>query len=293
MVCEKCGAQIDDTILSVYCNSCGHKLPKNSVTVDKDDFEELKSGKNRKRKKWYLAAAIAGGILLAAVIAILVIIQGPEAFRNLNQTAAKEHKVKKYKENTEEISITDQSIAQLEGIYQELTRIDSNGDVRMSGEFPELQFLACSKVLECDIEDFSAEKFPALEEVHLQVENAEVDEDFWTTLAGFQAMYDRGEIRSFTYQVSHTIEDLYGEWADEKGLLSLTIMEDGNIRVGAGSGLLGAELLTFTEVDNNTLNLKVNAVGVIELVSLQMDYDLMGDQMRVSIFGNTYLLKRK
>lgn len=292
MVCEKCGAQIDDTILTVYCKSCGHKLPKNSASVHENDLQELVSGKNKKRKKRYLAAAIGGGVLLAAVMAILVIMQGPEAFRNLNQTAT-EHKVKKYKENTTEISITDQTVAQLEGVYQELTRIDSNGDVRMSGEFPKLQFLACSKVLECNMEDFSAEKFPSLEEVHLQIENAEVDEDFWTTLAGFQAMYDRGEIRSFTYQVSHTIEDLYGEWADENSLLSLTIMEDGNIRVGAGSGLLGAELLTFTEVDNNTLNLKVNAAGVIELVSLQMDYDLIGDQMRVSIFGNTYLLKRK
>lgn len=130
----------------------------------------------------------------------------------------------------------------------------------------------------------------------MQAENAEVDDDFRITLAGFQAMYERGELRSFTYEVSHTIEDLYGEWADENGQLSLTIMEDGNIRVSAGSGLLGADLLTFTEVDNNTLNLKVNAAGIIDfidLLSLQMDYEILGDDMAVYILGDTYLLKRK
>lgn len=88
-------------------------------------------------------------------------------------------------------------------------------------------------------------------------------------------------------------EEIYGEWSDKDGILSLTFQKDGSVRVGAGSGFLGAELFTFTKGDGNTLYLKANADGVLGAVSLQMKYELQGDTLAVSVFGVDYLLERK
>lgn len=291
MICEKCGAQIEDETLEVYCRKCGHKLVQKNM--EEQTEKQMETGANLLRRKRYVAALTGGAVLLIAVIAVLVISQGPEAFRSFGGNAAAGSKTIKYKENTKEVTVMDKAVARLEGTYPELTGINSNGGVILSGEFPQLQTMTCSKVLESEKTDFSRESFPVLEEVHLEIENAAVDEDFRAAVAGFQAMYERGELHTFTYEVSHTIQDLYGEWADENGLLSLTITEDGKIRVGAGEGILGADVFTYTEVDNNTLNMKVNAAGVIDLVSLQLDYELLGDDLTVDLFGTTYLMKRR
>lgn len=90
-----------------------------------------------------------------------------------------------------------------------------------------------------------------------------------------------------------TSAKLYGEWSDEKGLLSMTFREDGTVRVGAGAGFLGADLFTFTEEGGNTLQLKANAEGVLSAVSLELDYELQGDTMKLSFLGMDYVLKRK
>lgn len=291
MICEKCGAQVEDGILNVYCKKCGHKLLQKDM--DEQAGEQAEEGKNIFQRKWCIVALTSGMVLLIAVIAVLVLSQGPEAFRSLGGNAAAGTRIIDFKENTKEVTVTDQAIVRLDGTYPELTSIDSNGGVILSGEFPQLQAMTCSKVLESEKTNFSRESFPALAEVHLEIENAGVDEDFRATVAGFQAMHDKGELNNFTYEVSHTIEDLYGEWSDENGLLSLTIMEDGNIRVGAGEGILGAELFTYTEVDNNTLNMKVNAAGLIDLVSMQLDYELLGDDLTVYLLGTTYLMRRR
>lgn len=291
MVCEKCGAQIDDELMEVYCKKCGHKLVRRDI--EEQTRVPMETSKNTFRKKWYIAALAGAAALLVAVIAILVISQGTEAFRGFGGTAAAGNKIIKCKENAKEVTVTDHATARMEGTYSQLTSINSNGAVILSGEFPQLQTVNCSKVLESEKTDFSRESFPVLKEVHMEIENSEIDADFHTAMAGFQAMYDRGELDAFTCEVSHTIEDLYGEWSDENGLLSLTIMENGNIRVSAGEGILGAELLAYTEVDNNTLNMKVNAAGVIDLVSIQMDYELLGDELTLSLFGTTYSMKRR
>lgn len=291
MICEKCGAQIEDETLEVYCRKCGHKLLRRDMKEQLG--EQLEAGENVLRRKWFIAALAGGMALLIAVIAILVLSQGLEAFRSLGGTAATGNRIIECKESAKEVTVTDRAIVRLEGTYPELTSIKSNGGVILSGEFPQLQVMTCSKVLASEKVDFSRESFPVLAEVHLEIENAEVDEDFRASMAGFQVMYGRGELNTFTYEVSHTIEDLYGEWSDENGLLSLTIMEDGKIRVGAGEGILGAELFTYTEVDNNTLNMKVNATGLVDLVSMQLDYELLGDDLTVYLLGSTYLMKRR
>ncbi len=93
------------------------------------------------------------------------------------------------------------------------------------------------------------------------------------------------------------IEKLYGEWVTDNGVLSLTFQEDEMVRVGAGGGLLGAELFTYAVVDDNTLQFQVQAEGVAgkiaDLISMQIDYVLEEDELRLVLFGETYTLHRK
>lgn len=182
MICENCGAQIENEVLTVYCKKCGHKL---SGGQQEEETKEQAQGKKKRQGlvKWCIAAL--GGVLLVGVVVLLVWMQGPEAFRSLK--------------------------------------------------------------------------------------------------SGVSGGRSQAEVN----------EEIYGEWADENGILSLTFQEDGSVRVGAGSGFLGAELFTFTKGDGNTLYLKANADGVLGAVSLQMKYELQGDTLAVSVFGVDYVLERK
>ena len=64
--------------------------------------------------------------------------------------------------------------------------------------------------------------------------------------------------------------------------------------------IIGVEALTFEDKDEDTLRLKAknptgNAiVGIVtNIVSLNMDYELFGDELFVSLNGNSYYLSRE
>lgn len=111
-------------------------------------------------------------------------------------------------------------------------------------------------------------------------------------MQGPEAFRNTGERRSSGSEKDE-IEQLYGEWSDESGILSMTFREDGTVRIGAGAGFFGADLFTFTEEGGDTLYLKANADGVLGAVSLQLDYELREGNMAISFLGMDYLLKRK
>lgn len=178
MICENCGAQIEDEVLTVYCKNCGHKILKKSASgTEAERLNEKKTVQGR--RKWYFAAA-GGTALLAVVIVLLITMQGRGS----------------------------------------------------GGGWP------------------------------------------WGSKADAKTQ-------------------LYGEWSDEAGLLSMTFKEDGTVHIGAGSGFLGADLFTFTEEGGNTLYLKANADGLLGKLSLKVEYEMQGDRMKVSFLGTEYSLKRK
>lgn len=96
-------------------------------------------------------------------------------------------------------------------------------------------------------------------------------------------------------------EKLYGEWVAENGALTLTFQEDGTMRVGAGAGLFGVDILTYTIVDEDTIQLQVDQNGllkevpgqVLDVFSLQMDYVIEEDTMKISLMGTQYTLQKK
>lgn len=96
---------------------------------------------------------------------------------------------------------------------------------------------------------------------------------------------------------SSNAKKLYGEWVADNGVLSLTFQEDDMVRIGAGAGLLGAEVFTYEIVDEDTLQFQVQADGIVgevaDLFSIQVDYTLEGDELHITLLGKDFLLHRK
>ena len=87
MRCEYCGAEAGDEILTVYCKKCGRKLRREETSAPQGQEAGTQgqeaAANGKKRRKWYWLAAGCGVLLLAGVMTILVVMQGPEAFRNI------------------------------------------------------------------------------------------------------------------------------------------------------------------------------------------------------------------
>lgn len=87
---------------------------------------------------------------------------------------------------------------------------------------------------------------------------------------------------------------LYGTWEDANGAVSFTFKDDGTIRIGGLDDTLGADLFTYTEVDNNTLELKAASDSkLLNMFSVDMDYKISGDTMTVELLGQTYQLTKQ
>jgi DNA-directed RNA polymerase subunit RPC12/RpoP len=96
---------------------------------------------------------------------------------------------------------------------------------------------------------------------------------------------------------SSSKKKLYGEWVTDNGALSMTFQEDGTLRIGAGAGLLGADAFTYEIVDDNTLQFQVEADGIVgqiaDLFSIEVDYAVEGDELKITLFETDYLLHKK
>lgn len=90
------------------------------------------------------------------------------------------------------------------------------------------------------------------------------------------------------------IVSLYGTWTDSYGAISFTFNQDGTIRITGLADTLGVEAFTFTEVDSDTLELKADTDNpILGAVGLNMDYEIEGDTMTVTIAGNELTLIKK
>lgn len=86
-------------------------------------------------------------------------------------------------------------------------------------------------------------------------------------------------------------ESIYGTWTDSDGSIFFTFSENGTIRIGGLSDILGVELFTFTVVDDNTLLLKADLDNpFLNAVSFKLSYAILGNFMAVEIAGMTYKL---
>ncbi len=106
---------------------------------------------------------------------------------------------------------------------------------------------------------------------------------------------ETAEVENMGEAVENWVEDvldtvqiysLYGTWTDSYGAISFTFSEDGRLRISGLEDTLSVEAFTFSEVDDDTLQLKVESdVPIVGVVGMNMDYEIEGDTMTVSIAG--------
>lgn len=127
----------------------------------------------------------------------------------------------------------------------------------------------------------------------MKLTNKYIDDDVMETYRKFQLMYAVGSLQNFYIENSYTIEDLFGTWTDEKQTLTLTFEQDGTLRVADANNLIGVDVLKYKESNENTLNLSAEQPGLLGLISITMEYELFGDNLRVKISEQEFVLTRK
>ncbi len=96
------------------------------------------------------------------------------------------------------------------------------------------------------------------------------------------------------YATKVLFSSLYGTWTNSSGTFTLTIGEDGTVKIADSTGTFGADVFTYTEVDDDTVRLKVASENFLASVfSIDMDYYVNGETLTVSAMGQSFDLTRK
>lgn len=96
------------------------------------------------------------------------------------------------------------------------------------------------------------------------------------------------------YATKVLFSSLYGTWTNSSGTFTLTIGKDGTVKIADSTGTFGADAFTYTEVDDDTVRLKVASENFLaNMLSIDMDYYVSGETLTISALGNSYELTRK
>lgn len=281
MFCNKCGAQLADT--AVFCNQCGNAMqatmPSGKQNVPKTPVINTGSGQKKIPKVLWLLLPI---IILIAVVLCVISLKKPDIYGTW---------------------VDEQGLIAF--------TFAENGSLRVSGK---------NNILGADLFQFAEDKEGNLtlqakgisgDMISLNMKY-ELSEDMLDiTVLGQNFTLYRTDEENMVLEVlenpeeaqevmAEAVEDvldtfqsilLYGTWTDESGVISFTFQENGTIRIGGLGDTLGVDLFTFTELDGDTLQLKADTGNkLLNLVSLNLDYEISGDVMTVQIAGNTYRL---
>ena len=101
-------------------------------------------------------------------------------------------------------------------------------------------------------------------------------------------------VDTIDYYAKVAFDSLEGTWADSNGTFTLTIDKYGVVKISDFSGTIGADVFTWSEVDDNTVRLKAYSDDyLISLVSIDMDYEVKGETLTVYLLGKSFDLKRQ
>jgi len=277
MFCNKCGAKLEDA--AAFCNQCGNPMQSGKQTVPKTSVSNTGMGQKKIPKVLWLLLPI---VVLIAVVLCVISIKKPDIYGTwvdeqgmIAFTFAENGSLRISGRN----NILGADLFQfVEGKEGNLTlqakeisgdRISLNMKYKLSKDVLDITVLGQNFTLyRTDEENRILEVLENPEEAQKVVAGAVED-----ALDTFQRI------------------SLYGTWTDESGVISFTFQENGTIRIGGLADTLGADLFTFTEVDGDTLQLKADTGNkLLNLISLNLNYEISGDVMTVEIAGNTYQL---
>lgn len=311
MFCEKCGAQLPDT--ASFCNKCGNTLRKNVNTVrtpvikvpniaidQKKSFPAARKNDKESPKSLVRTLLLVVLIVIVAAIAIAAVkkktsIYGTwtDANKTITFTFNKDGNLRISGANnilgadtfqfTEEKGVLHLQATGLAGIEFDLKYeiVDDALHISIGGRKLILYRMKSSDVKNSDAKSFYAKGSDS--------ENSDV-EDFNLEHAE-EALKDWAEDALDVVQVY----SLYGTWTDSSGAISFTFSKDGKLRVSGLEDTLSVDAFTFSEVDNDTLQLKAESDNpIVSAFGLNMDYEIEGDSMTVTIAGKELkLVKRK
>ncbi len=289
MFCEKCGAQLPDT--AGFCSKCGNTLRKGVNAAQKPvkkmpniNMVQKKVPSNAKKNKGFIKI-LAGIVLLVVLIFIAIaVISGIKKRTSIYGT---------WSDANQTITFT----------------FNEDGNLRVSG---------ANNILGADAFTFTEEDGV----LHLQAQGLlgvgfdlgyEIEDDALSisvlgqNITLYRVEDSEGmnfeEVEDVEQAVENFVEDaldtvqiysLYGTWTDSYGAISFTFSEDGKLRVSGMSDILSVDAFTFTEVDDDTLQLKADTDNPIAgMIGLNMDYEIEGDSMTVSIAGKQINLVKK
>lgn len=294
MFCEKCGAQLPDT--AGFCNKCGNTLRKKANVgqtpviktqnyITNLDTNIKKSFMKKKDKGFKGIFAIFIFIIVIAIVTVV----------GIGSNKIKTSIYGTWTDANKTMTFT----------------FDESGKLRVSGS---------NNILGADVFSFVEEDG----ELHLQVQGlvgSAVEMDIKYELSGdnlnlnfmgqdfnlYRATdsdvnVNWGEdsvedvVENFVEEALDTVQiiSLYGTWTDSYGAVSFTFYEDGKIRISGLEDSLGVDMFTFTEVDDDTLQLKAESANpIVGAIGVNLDYEITGDTMTVSIAGQTLKLVKK
>ncbi len=308
MFCKKCGSQLPDNIK--FCGKCGAAVQRPA-----EQYHRLSEPKSHgKQRDWRFNAfspktlAAGGGVvLLILIVAGIFMGRREETPRTYREPIAKESVTAEKEEQVHgDVTLNLTSSTVLEGEYGNLRslimqpRADGFVDTitySADASFPVLESLECGAVLKVlDSGEkvlFDEKDFPQLKNVTMKLTNKYIDDDVMETYKQFLQMYTVGSLQNFNIENSYTVEDLLGTWTDEKQTLTLTFEQDGTLRVADANNLFGVDALKYKEFNENTLNLSAEQSGLLGLISITMEYELFGDNLKVKISEHEFVLIRK
>jgi len=320
MFCPNCGTQHPEN--TSFCSKCGTQMGNQVVGA------EIRGAERGKHVQKTVIVGMLGVLLIVGLcLGIGAMTRkneesgGKEFFEENTNTDSQKHveEAEDESKNIESIVITGGETLYLEGNYTRLKSIKTNGSLYLEGEFPVLETIEVSsaeedavfvctsdlsfpqlKSLVCGMllidgnkEGLLLEKmFPALKSVSIELENKELDNSILSILSYFEFMHESGTLLQYNAAINHTLEDLYGKWTDRNNTLSLSFLENGDVRIADMTGFFGIELMTYSQVDEKTLKFKAKAEGVWNLLSYDVEYELFGDTLRIDILETSFELYR-
>lgn len=308
MFCKNCGSQIPDNIK--FCGKCGTAVQqparqRSRLSVPKSH------GKQRDLKfpafSHKTLVTGCGAVLLILIVAGICLGSRNGTPRlDRKMTAEESAEAGKEEQVHDDVTLDLTSPTALKGEYGSLRsltmqpREDGLVDAitySADASFPMLESLECGAVLKVldsgEKVRFDEKDFPKLKNVTMKLTNKYIDEDVMETYMQFLEMYTVGSLQNFNVENSYTIEDLLGTWTDEKQTLTLTFEQDGTLRVADANNIIGVDMLKYKEAGKHTLSLSAEQSGLLGLISITMEYELFGDNLRVNFSGNEFMLTRK
>lgn len=271
MFCDKCGTQLPDT--ASFCNKCGNTIKKREDVVQysapKMDNKKQKTG----GKKGVIIGILIVAVLLIAGMAVMILSKNKPSIYGV------------WTDENETIVLT----------------FEENGTLNVAGQNNVLgadmfQFTEGEGCIYIKMEGTKVDMASVKMEYEL-IDNTMIVNfmDYSITLYRVEDPDMSAEelFNMYKEQMMNTVQgvSLHGTWTDGSGMVSFTFYEDGKIRIAGLEDTLGVELLTYTEVDQDTLKLKADTKNVIlGSASLNMDYEITDDIMTVSIAGQSFQL---